>query len=83
MQTGFAAPGLNGPDGYPDDALLVWPDPDGTDHGRLVEPLYRSAPFAARQDPALYNLLATFDELRVGRARERARAEDALREALC
>ena len=83
MQTGFAAPGLDGPDGYPDDALLVSPDPDGTDHGRLVEPLYRSAPFAAKQDLALYTLLAAIDELRVGRARERARAEELIRDALC
>lgn len=83
MQTGFAAPGLDGADGYPENDLLVWPDPDGTDQGRVVEPLYRSAPVAAKRDPALYILLAAVDELRVGRARERVRAEHIIREALC
>lgn len=83
IRTGLAAPVLEGPEGVPEDALYVWPDASGTDGGHVVEPLYKSVPHAARQDPALYRLLAAFDELRIGRARERERAEQLLREALC
>lgn len=72
--TGFAAPPLDGPSGYLHEQRLVWPAADGHDAGWSVEPLYRSAPHAARQDPALYGLLALVDELRLGRARERNRA---------
>jgi hypothetical protein len=45
--------------------------------GRVIEPLYPSAPLAAAEDPKLHELLALADALRVGRARERgiARAE--------
>jgi hypothetical protein len=40
-----------------------------------VQPLDRSVPQAARRDPALYDLLALVDALRIGRARERGLAE--------
>ena len=53
----------------------IWPDPDGTRQGVAVEPLYRSVPVAAKNDAALYDLLALVDALRIGRARERAIAE--------
>ena len=45
-------------------------------------PLYPSAPKAARKDPKLYELLALVDMLRLGRARERAMAEQQLNELL-
>ncbi len=40
----------------------------------MVNPLYASAPGAAIEDPALYELLALLDALRIGRARERRMA---------
>ena len=49
----------------------VWPDPEGTVRGEELRPLYRSAPAAARRDPALYELLALVDAVRAGRPRER------------
>lgn len=51
-------------DGY------VWADTDGEMRGQSIEPLFRTVPTAARRDPALYELLALADALRVGRARE-------------
>ena len=56
----------------------VWPDPDGEVQGVSVQPLYASVPRAAQRDPALYELLALVDALRIGRARERALAEQEL-----
>jgi hypothetical protein len=44
--------------------------------------LYRTVPFAASRDRALYELLAIADALRDGRARERTIAEKELRERL-
>lgn len=60
--------------GYPP----VWPDPEGTCQGTAIPPLYSSVPFASRQDPELYDLLALVDGLRIGRARERAFAREEL-----
>ena len=39
-----------------------------------VEPLHAAVPFAAMQDARLYEMLALFDALRVGKARERGMA---------
>ncbi|GAB5536719.1 MAG: hypothetical protein Rubg2KO_29680 [Rubricoccaceae bacterium] len=83
LLTGFAAPVLDGPDSGPPSDLNVWPDASGIDSGRIIKPLYRSVPYAARQDPMLYRLLCLVDELRIGRARERNRATEMIREALC
>lgn len=52
----------------------VWPHPNGSVRGQGLEPLHRSVPFAATQDAKLYEMLALFDALRVGRARERGMA---------
>jgi hypothetical protein len=52
----------------------VWPHPNGTARGQGLAPLHPSAPFAAMQDAKLYEMLALFDALRVGRARERGMA---------
>ena len=56
----------------------VWPHPHGTVRGQGLEPLHPSVPYAAMQDAKLYELLALFDALRVGRARERGMASDRL-----
>lgn len=58
---------------------FVWPHPNGSVRGIGVEPLHPAVPFAAMQDPRLYELLALFDALRVGKARERNMAMERLR----
>jgi len=59
----------------------VWPDLDGRSKGIALSPLYKSAPFAAKKDPLLYELLALVDAVRGGPARagELAKEELALR----
>lgn len=57
---------------------FVWPHPNGLVRGVGVEPLHPSVPFAAMQDANLYEMLALFDALRVGKARERGMALERL-----
>lgn len=57
---------------------FVWPHPNGQVRGQGIEPLHPNVPFAATQDAKLYEMLALFDALRVGRARERGMAMDRL-----
>ena len=52
----------------------VWPHPNGSARGQGLKPLHPSVPFAAMQDVKLYEMLALFDALRIGRARERGMA---------
>ena len=78
MPTAWAAPAFGGMIASGEQLPPVWPDPEGTVQGEAVEPLYRSVPGAARRDPALYDLLALVDAIRVGRARERSIAADAI-----
>jgi hypothetical protein len=70
VPTSHAAPALAGlfADGH---EPLVWPDAHGSVRGEGLKPLHPCVPGAALRDPALYELLALFDALRVGRARER------------
>ena len=44
----------------------VWPIADGPAWGAAIEPLYPGAVVAARQDPALHELLTLADVLRLG-----------------
>ncbi len=60
----------------------VWPHPKGTHKGPALNPLTRSAPQAALEDPALHALLALQDALRSGRARERDLAAKLLKQRL-
>ncbi len=57
----------------------VWPHPQGSASGQGIEPLHPGVPFAATQDPALHDLLALFDALRLGDANDRPQAADRLR----
>lgn len=57
---------------------FVWPHPNGSVRGVGLEPLHPSVPFAAMQDAKLYEMLALFDALRVGKARERGMALERL-----
>ena len=54
--------------------IFVWPSSEGTARGQAIEPLYASVPVIVLQEPALYELLALIDALRVGKAREQALA---------
>jgi hypothetical protein len=60
----------------------VWPHPLGKVRGQALLPLYAKLPEAAEEDSRFYELLALFDALRSGRARERQMAADYLRERL-
>lgn len=64
------------------DPVPVWPHKDGTVRGVALYPLYPSVPQAAERNPALYELLALFDAVRGGSARERALAVDLLEKRL-
>ena len=59
---------------------MVGPAREG--QGPSLSPLHRGASEAALADPALYELLALQDALRVGRTRERTLAQRLLSERL-
>lgn len=67
---------------FTDESVPVWPDAQGTARGTGLLPLYEKMPLAARLDAQLYELLALFDALRIGQARERELAGRLLRERL-
>jgi hypothetical protein len=79
IATSYAAAPLNGFIARGEEPIPVWPFAEGNERGIEFEPLYRTVPFAALRDPALYELLAIADALREGRARERKIAEEQLR----
>lgn len=61
---------------------LVWPHPEGIMRGAGLLPLYENLPLAARDDEKFYELLALFDALRAGQARERELAKKLLEERM-
>ena len=74
----MAATILPGNDGIP-----VWPDSENdAQRGMALQPLYASAPYAARRDRNLYEILALIDTIRVGGARERGMAVDLFRKKM-
>ncbi len=60
----------------------VWPEPLGEARGIALEPLHPSVPRAALQDPGVWRRLALVDALRIGDARVRNLAADAIGEEL-
>lgn len=60
----------------------VWPNPNGTSRGQIIEPLYKTVPDAAMKDREFYELLTLVDTIRVGRAREIQLAIDELKERI-
>lgn len=66
----------------PKDSIPVWPHPEGDTRGEALLPLYEKLPLAAKDAPELYELLALFDGLRAGQAREREMARQMLEERL-
>jgi hypothetical protein len=81
MPTAHSAPPLNALLSGGGEAL-VWPESEGTSRGESLAPLHPAAPFAARNDPRLYEALALLDAVRAGRARERNLAQQKLEELL-
>ncbi len=65
-----------------DEHIYVWPDPSGNKIGQSLKPLFKSVPDAARRDPALYDLLALVDAIRLGNPRESRIAQQLLKERL-
>ncbi|MBI5490156.1 MAG: hypothetical protein HY905_22670 [Deltaproteobacteria bacterium] len=80
--TASAAPILDKWFGAPGPTPPVWPHPSGPAWGEGLSPLYRRAVDAALADDRLYSALALVDALRIGGARERAIAQDALQQLL-
>jgi hypothetical protein len=60
----------------------VWAHPTGKVRGVAIEPFYKAVPYAAEQDPELYELLGLVDALRVGRVREQQLAAEFLEQRL-
>lgn len=81
MPTAFSAAPIAGRL-FAGDEAAVWASAKGSTRGRIVEPLYPSAPEAAALDAELYRDLALVDALRVGNARERGLAARALRKRM-
>lgn len=73
IPTGVAAPPLNSKFQVGDE-IPVWPDAEGEARGYSLQPLYKSAPVAARNNPKMYEYLALVDALRDGRVREKEAA---------
>jgi hypothetical protein len=83
VPTSYAAPPLATQISQPsNEPPPVWPDPMGELRGIAFHPLYPTAPAASRKDRSLYELLALFDALRGGAARERKLASQILNERL-
>lgn len=71
LPTGASAPPLRQHFDHAQSLPLVWPDAEGVERGPSVCPLYPTVPAACRDDPDLYQALATVDAIRGGAARER------------
>ena len=82
VPTAWAAPPLQDKLADSDELPPVWPDPLGSVRGIALEPLHDSAPRISRRDPALTELLALTDGLRLGDARVRGLAGELLRARL-
>jgi hypothetical protein len=74
MPTAHAAAPLNKLMVQSTDPAPVWPHKDGTVRGVIFFPLYPTVPDAAKNNAALYELLALVDAVRGGSMRERVLA---------
>ena len=82
VPTSYAAPPLNKVIAPSSDPPPVWPYSKGNLRGVEFVPLYPTVPAAAMNNPPLYALLALFDALRSGQARERNLAQKMLEERI-
>jgi len=67
---------------HENEGQYVWPDANGSVRGVSVEPLSKTAPFAALQDEEVHRWLGYVDAIRAGNARERSIAQSRLKEEL-
>ena len=79
MLTSYAAEPLKSSFVRDNEPPPIWADPEGDVRGESFSPLYKSVPFAAKNDPALYELLVLVDAIRGGRIREREFAKKELK----
>jgi hypothetical protein len=82
LPTAWAVPPLSQHLAPVDELPPVWPHPLGEERGLEVQPLHPAVVSLARSDPAMYELLALVDALRVGDARTRELAAELLRERI-
>lgn len=80
IPTAYAAAPLNTVIAPTSDPIPVWPHKNGTVRGMSLAPLYPTVPEAASRDERLYAVLALFDAIRSGQARERNLAQKKLLE---
>jgi hypothetical protein len=80
--TAYGVPPLSDKVLFSQEMPPVWPHPEGDQRGFALLPLYEKLPLAAKAYPPLYELLALFDALRMGQARERELAIQLLNERL-
>ena len=80
VPTAYAAAPLNSVIAPSADPVPVWPHKNGTVRGVSLAPLYPTVPEAALRDERLYAILALFDAVRSGQARERNIAQEKLAE---
>lgn len=80
--TAYAVPPLKDMVLFAEEMPPVWPHSEGTTRGAALLPLYEKLPLVVNEDPVLYELLALFDAMRVGQARERELASRLLAERL-
>lgn len=78
IATAHAAPVLEGRLLSAGEYIYVWEDAFGQSQGQTIPPLFKSVPFAVRQDPDLYAMLALTDAIRLGGEREMALAKELL-----
>lgn len=72
LPTGYAASPLRDQIMQSNEPPPVWPYKQGSVRGEAFYPLYPTVPEAAARNSELYELLALFDAVRGGSARERA-----------
>lgn len=82
VPTSYAAAPLKDQIRQGNDPPPVWPSKHGTVRGIELVPLYPSVPEAAARNPELGELLALFDAVRAGNAREQVLAMTLLEERL-
>jgi hypothetical protein len=82
VPTAYAAAPLNALITPSNDPLPVWPHKEGKVRGVALAPLYPTVPAAALRDEKLYALLALFDAIRSGQARERDLAQKMVAERI-
>jgi len=78
LPTGYAASPLKEIIEASADPVPVWPHAEGSVRGMILAPLFPTVPKAALANEKLYALLALFDAVRAGRARERNAAAEIL-----